>query len=154
MGKRGRTPQIRASDGTPADRPYVTRNAKGAFMFELRSTLAAGTALVLLAACADQNVVAPHQIATGGVDRSLTSNSPIWRDQATGTTADGAQYALLVPNDWNGDIVFYAHGIVPPLAPVSLPAATDWDNAVTLRDALGQAGFAVAYSSFGENGYA
>lgn len=123
-------------------------------MFELRRTTFAGLALVLLAACGDQSVVDPHPALATGVARSLTSSSLIWRDQATGTTADGAEYAIFIPNGWNGEAVFYAHGILPPLAPVSLPGPTDWDNAAALRDALGQAGYAIAYSSFGENGYA
>ena len=122
-------------------------------MFELRRTTTAGLGLALLAACADLSPVSPRP-GPAAVARSLTSTSPVWRDQATGTTADGAAYAIFVPNGWNGDVVFYAHGILPPLAPVSLPGPTDWDNATALRDALGQAGYAVAYSSFGENGYA
>jgi predicted esterase len=116
--------------------------------------MAAGIVFALAAACADQNVVAPRPMVASATGRPLTSSSPIWRDQATGVTADGSEYALFVPNDWNGDVVFFAHGIVPPLAPVSLPGPTDWDNGLALRDALGQARFAVAYSSFGENGYA
>jgi pimeloyl-ACP methyl ester carboxylesterase len=77
-----------------------------------------------------------------------------WTNEITGSTADGAQYAIYVPSGWNGDVVFYAHGIIPPLAPVSLPGAADWDDATAIRDALGEAGFAIAYSSFSENGYA
>jgi pimeloyl-ACP methyl ester carboxylesterase len=77
-----------------------------------------------------------------------------WRDQISGVTADGADYGIFVPNNWTGDVVFYAHGIIPPLAPVALPGPSDWDDASALRDALGNAGFAVAYSSFSENGYA
>ena len=51
--------------------------------------------------------------------------------------------------------VFYAHGVIPPQAPVVLPVPQqDWDDIASLREALGQAGFAIAYSSFGENGYA
>jgi len=79
---------------------------------------------------------------------------PVWSNQITGVTADGADYGIFVPEGWSGDVVFYAHGILPPLAPVSLPGPSDWDNAGALRDALGAAGYAVAYSSYSENGYA
>jgi pimeloyl-ACP methyl ester carboxylesterase len=84
----------------------------------------------------------------------LTTSVPLWSNQITGVTADGADFGIFVPKNWNGDVVFYAHGIVPPLAPVSLPGPADWDNAGDLRDALGAAGYAVAYSSYSENGYA
>jgi len=87
--------------------------------------------------------------------RDLNTSSTTWDKQITGTTADGAQYAIYVPTSWNGDVVFYAHGVIPPQAPVVLPVPQqDWDDIASLRDALGQAGFAIAYSSFGENGYA
>ena len=69
-----------------------------------------------------------------------------------GTTAGGALYALAIPDQWGGDLVVYGHGIVDPLAPVALPSTQD--HFVLLRDALLQRGFAVASSSFSENGYA
>jgi pimeloyl-ACP methyl ester carboxylesterase len=56
-----------------------------------------------------------------------------------------------VPQAWNGDVVYYAHGVVPSGAPVTLPTG---DGFPDLRDALGQRGYAVAYSSFSENGWA
>jgi pimeloyl-ACP methyl ester carboxylesterase len=74
----------------------------------------------------------------------------VWADHAEGTTANGAQYALYKPVNWNGDVVYYAHGIVDPELSVALPTG---DDAAAIRDALGAKGFAVAYSSFSENGY-
>ena len=65
-----------------------------------------------------------------------------------GTTGPGALYSLDKPADWNGDLVIYMHGYTDPAQPVALPA-----NQAT-RDALLSAGFAVAASSFSENGYA
>ena len=110
---------------------------------------------LVLTACADQSPVAPARSASVATRRDITPASLTWTQQITGTTADGAQYGIYVPAGWNGDVVFYAHGIIPPQAPVGLPApGQDWDNAAMLRDALGQSGFAIAYSSFGENGYA
>jgi pimeloyl-ACP methyl ester carboxylesterase len=67
-----------------------------------------------------------------------------------GKTADGALYEFVVPDDWSGPVVVYAHGIVPPLAPVALPGG----SFTFLRDALVAQGVAVAYSSYSENGYA
>lgn len=115
----------------------------------------ASLALVFAAACADQSPVAPTSSAPRAARRDIATASVTWANQITGTTADGAQYGIYVPNAWNGDVVFYAHGIIPPQAPVVLPVPQqDWDDIASLRDALGQAGFAIAYSSFSENGYA
>ena len=69
-----------------------------------------------------------------------------------GTTPTGAFYAFAVPDDWNGDLIIYGHGIVDPAAPVALP--TTQDGFTELKEALLQRGFAVAYSSYSENGYA
>ena len=69
-----------------------------------------------------------------------------------GTTPTGALYAFAVPEDWNGDLIVYGHGIVDPAAPVALPTTQDGFN--DLKAALLQRGFAVAYSSYSENGYA
>ena len=69
-----------------------------------------------------------------------------------GTTAGGAPYSITVPDDWNGDLVVYAHGIVDPGLPVAAP--TDQDGFNLLRDHLLDMKFAVAASGYGENGYA
>ena len=114
----------------------------------------AAVALFFAAACAEHSPVAPTNAASPLSPRNVPSSAVVWANEITGVTADGAQYAIFVPNGWNGDVVFYAHGIIPPLAPVSLPGGTDWDDANAIRDALGEAGFAIAYSSFSENGYA
>jgi pimeloyl-ACP methyl ester carboxylesterase len=60
-------------------------------------------------------------------------------------------YALYRPAQWNGDLVLYAHGFTAPTAPVALPTGEFADQA---RDLLLSRGFAVAFSSFSENGYA
>jgi pimeloyl-ACP methyl ester carboxylesterase len=69
----------------------------------------------------------------------------------TGVTGDGSSYGLAMPVTWNGDLVVYAHGIVDPGAPVVLPSPQD--GFAVLRDLWVQKGYAVAYSSFSENGY-
>jgi fermentation-respiration switch protein FrsA (DUF1100 family) len=69
-----------------------------------------------------------------------------------GIAGDGARYALAVPDHWNGDLIVYGHGIVDPAAPVQLPG--EQDGFSRLRDAWLQRGFAVASSSYSENGFA
>ena len=60
-------------------------------------------------------------------------------------------YAFYIPTNWNGDAIYYAHGIRPPLEDITL---NDQDNFFAVRDALGALGYAFAYSSFSENGLA
>src|SRR5262245_30209220 len=65
-----------------------------------------------------------------------------------GTIGPGALYALDKPANWNGDLVLYMHGYTTPGSPIALP------NNGAIRDKLLGAGFAVAASSYSENGYA
>ena len=62
---------------------------------------------------------------------------------------------ICIPPNWNGQLVIYAHGYVPPQAPLELPA-----DELTLPDGtfvptvLLSQGFAFATSSFHKNGVA
>ena len=64
-----------------------------------------------------------------------------------GVIGPGAMYSIDVPDQWNGGLVLYVHGYSPPQSPVTIPP-------LPLRDFLLGQGFAVAMSSFSENGYA
>jgi pimeloyl-ACP methyl ester carboxylesterase len=68
-----------------------------------------------------------------------------------GQAGDGSSYGLAMPAAWNGGLVVYAHGIVDPGAPLALP--TTQDGFTALRGLWLDRGYAVAYSSFSENGY-
>jgi len=70
-------------------------------------------------------------------------------DIVDGTLGPGALYRLVRPTIWNGGLVVYAHGFVSPDRPVAIPP--DAELAITL---LTSQGFAVAVSSFSENGWA
>jgi len=61
----------------------------------------------------------------------------------------GSLYRIVRPANWNGRLVLYAHGFVPSDAPVALPP-----EGSLLISLLAPQGFAVAYSSFSENGWA
>jgi pimeloyl-ACP methyl ester carboxylesterase len=106
------------------------------------------TAVLSLAACAGDATAPPAHSTTAAME---VAASGIWARQIVGETGPGAEYAFYVPQGWNGDVVYYAHGILPAAAPVALPTADKIDS---LRDALGERGVAVAYSSFSENGWA
>ena len=101
-----------------------------------------------LSACAQESVVAPASFTPIA---AATNAGQLWSSTITGETGPGAQYALYMPSSWNGDVVFYAHGIRPPSYKVELPTG---DGFPAVRDALGARGYAVAYSSFSENGWA
>src|SRR5438445_13626314 len=87
---------------------------------------------------------------------AVATHSALAIDEATGVI-NGAEYAMFVPPAWNGRLILYAHGFVDPGAPIALPDAAPADVApwvVQLRATLLRAGYAVAYSSFAENGWA
>jgi len=65
-----------------------------------------------------------------------------------GSTGPGSLYRLVRPANWNGILVVYAHGYTSPDAPIALPA-----EATLITSLLTPQGFAVAYSSFSENGW-
>lgn len=116
------------------------------------SLIVAGAWLVA-GACADPTPLAP----TFAADAALRSASVVlppygpWAKIVEGETGPGSRYALYVPSGWNGDAVYYVHGIRDVDSPIDL---RDQDNLYAARDLLGAMGFAFAYSSFSENGYA
>lgn len=110
------------------------------------------SAILTTASCTDQSPTAPS--VTGlNASRVTTPGTGPWARVVEGETGPGSLYALYIPANWNGDAVYYAHGIRPPepYAPISLD---DQDNFFAVRDALGALGYAFAYSSFSENGLA
>ena len=83
-----------------------------------------------------------------------------WARIVEGETGPGSLYAVYVPRQPNGDAVFYAHGIRDAYSYVNgvgIPTEVglgNQDGFFELRDKLGSMGYAVAYSSFSENGFA
>src|SRR5829696_2616684 len=65
-----------------------------------------------------------------------------------GQSGPGALYRLVRPANWNGRLFLYAHGFSSKTAPVALPAEAD-----LIVGLLAPQGFAVAFSSFSENGW-
>ena len=92
-----------------------------------------------------RNSVGVESIAAGALEPD--GHGSRGAAQVTGNLG-GSLYALYRPARWNGDLVLYAHGYIPPTAPIALPAAE------AVRDSLLAHHYAVAYSSFSENGYA
>jgi pimeloyl-ACP methyl ester carboxylesterase len=69
----------------------------------------------------------------------------------TGTAPDGSTFKAEVPPDWNGTLLLYSHGYVPPVVPN--PPADTWRNRAVADQLLAE-GFALAGSSYASNGWA
>ena len=69
-------------------------------------------------------------------------------DVVDGSTGPGSVYRLVRPSKWNGILLLYAHGYVSKDVPVGITA--DDQTVISL---LSTQGFAVAVSSFSENGW-
>ncbi len=76
--------------------------------------------------------------------------SPAAATHLEGEIGPGALYAIDVPEDWNGDLVLYAHGYSMPQEPVALPGGAY----PGVRDQLLARHAAVAATSISENGFA
>ena len=115
--------------------------------------LAGLLATLALAACSADNPTGPAQLRPAPTAASLSlAGNGLWAQDVEGTTHGGAQYRMLVPVNWNGDAVFYAHGFRDAATPIDLRESQD--NFEAVRDLIGQRGFAIAYSSWSENGVA
>src|SRR5512144_1412396 len=69
-------------------------------------------------------------------------------DVVDGSTGPGSVYRLVRPTNWNGILLLYAHGYVSKDVPVAIPP-----DAQLVVSLLAPRGFAVAVSSFSENGW-
>jgi pimeloyl-ACP methyl ester carboxylesterase len=113
--------------------------------------LLAGISLAAIS-CTDRSPVSPSLDPGLQTATVTTPTSGPWGRIVQGETGPGSLYALYIPARWNGDAIYYAHGIRPPLDPITLD--NNQDNFFEVRDALGALGYAFAYSSFSENGLA
>jgi pimeloyl-ACP methyl ester carboxylesterase len=116
-------------------------------VFPIKRGFASAIALLVVAGCRDQGPL-PTQ-AERAQGRASSTVQSLWADVVDGTTGPGSQYRMYMPAAWNGKLVVYAHGSVAPFLPVELPADGD-----TFAALFGTQGFAVAFSSFSETGFA
>lgn len=94
---------------------------------------------ILLAACADREPLAP---APASAPQAAIQ-------EVLGVTGEGALYAMYVPDGWNGSLVVYAHGINP-----GSELTLEDENLTEVQTTLNDLGYAVAYSSWSQNGWA
>jgi pimeloyl-ACP methyl ester carboxylesterase len=67
-----------------------------------------------------------------------------------GTLGSGALYRVCFPEDWNGDLVLFAHGYVPPQQELSLPQ--EMVGGQPASDLITGLGYAYATTSYRANG--
>lgn len=85
----------------------------------------------------------------------LLCNSIIAAPQIVeGESWNGAKYQLAVPENWNGDLVVYAHGYLDAPYPLEVPTKTGQDEADVLQAIMLTNGYAFACSSYSKNGFA
>ncbi|HEX5141070.1 MAG TPA: hypothetical protein VFX19_09010 [Dehalococcoidia bacterium] len=123
--------------------------------------LVPGLMLLLMGAigCSERSPVAPDSatsssLATRGASAAPGPGAGRYSGSAIqleGETGPGALYRISVPEGWNGDLILYAHGYIDPPLPVALPTLDNLDELTRRFLALG---YAIAYSSYSENGYA
>ena len=68
--------------------------------------------------------------------------------------ASGAIYRICVPNNWNGDLIIYAHGYVSPTEPVAIPEDQMSVGGNSIIDLVNLLGYAFATTSYSMNGLA
>ena len=108
--------------------------------------------IVALGGCSEE-IVGP-EATTFDFDGPATKASVVQDEGITrydGVIGGENLYAFLVPDDWNGELVVYAHGFVDSFEPLVLP---EKDHVNAIRDEIVAMGFAWAYCSYRENGLA
>jgi pimeloyl-ACP methyl ester carboxylesterase len=100
--------------------------------------------------------------ACGGDNQELAGpeppNPPPPQDEGITPTAGctdgvlehGALYRICFPEDWNGDLVLYAHGYVPPGSALALPSDDVGGQSVSAT--VNSLGYAYATTSYRANG--
>lgn len=113
---------------------------------------AVAAVLFTLAGCSEEAVgprIEPVGTDTQAVQTHMTRTDGVTMYE--GLIGGENRFAFLVPDDWNGELVLYAHGFIDSEEPLELPAK---DNAPAIRDRIVAMGFAWAYGSYRENGLA
>ncbi len=72
-----------------------------------------------------------------------------------GTLPSGALYKIWMPDDWNGELVVFAHGYVAVTEPVAIPESQlTLSDGTYIPDMVADMGYAFATTSYRENGMA
>ncbi len=87
----------------------------------------------------------------------LAGPQALARTSLSGTQSSGAIYRIDLPdnfNNWNGDLVVYAHGFVRPDKPLEIPEDQLYVSGQYIPDVVTGMGYAFAVTSYSKNGLA
>ena len=85
---------------------------------------------------------------------SVTAVAPSATCDLDGNQTSGAIYRICVPDQWNGDLIVYAHGYVSPTAPIGIPEDQINIGGNSIIDLVNLLGYAFATTSYSTNGLA
>ena len=92
-----------------------------------------------------------HQLQTPTVSVQSSENLTVYE----GTLVTGALYKIWMPENWNGELVLFAHGYVDPTKPIEIPESQlNLDDGTYVPDLVTGMGYAFATTSYRENGFA
>jgi len=84
-----------------------------------------------------------------------SAQEPIVPENCTISVQQQEKILVCVPTVWNGDLVVYAHGYIPPQEPLQLPIdELTMEDGTFVPSILMQLGYAFATTSYSTNGYA
>ncbi len=108
-------------------------------------------ALLILAACSQQPTAVQSE---SSAQATVTSVQKIADNECVkGQTEAGAYYLICMPDDWNGDLVMFAHGYVSPTEPVELQEDQLYtSDGSYIPDIITDMGYAFATTSYRANG--
>lgn len=105
----------------------------------------------MLLACSQDRITGAPKSPSSAMFNTTSVTEPgtgPWARIVDGRAGQTALYRLYIPRDWNGDAIYYAHGIR-----ANTPADLREDAFSPVREILGAHGFAVGYSSWSMNGF-
>lgn len=136
----------------------VQRTSRRAFESPVRWGVAIIILILVLTGCDAIDPDASHrghaqdEFGAVGGDSATASVRPLPPGTSPGCEApvsqeNGSLYQVCWPEVWNGELVVYAHGYVPPFEDLSIPP-----EAEALADLVLPVGFAFATTSYPDNG--
>lgn len=105
--------------------------------------------LILTFSCTQNFPTSPPQVN----DSQTTTLAKPSAQVLTGAMHSGGFYLIQMPDNWNGDLVMYAHGYVSPTEPVAIPESQLFlPDGSYLPDLITDMGYAFATASYRANG--
>ncbi len=108
--------------------------------------------LILWSCSSAPTEVTPNQ--THYSVQKITANQAETDTCINGRMDTGAYFRICMPDEWNGDLVLYAHGYVSPLEEVAIPESQlKLPDGTYIPAMLNDLGYAFATTSYRENGF-